>query len=341
MSDMRRREFITLLAGAAAAWPLAARAQQGERMRRVGILMPYRKGDAEIDVRVRALRQELGKLGWTDGANVQFDERWPADDMDRVRSEAATLIASSPDAIIATGGRVIPVLTQLTRSIPIVVPGSGDPLGVGWVTSLARPGGNVTGLTVDTGPEIAEKMLQLLKEAAPRISRVAVLLTTRPVGTERRLLHDGGIQLSKLEAAAERLGITLQVVTSASRSEFEDAFAVIAAGQADALFVSNSAVSFLHRRLILEFALKRGIAGVYPFREFAEDGGLLTYGVDLRDMVRRSTIYLDRILKGARPGDLPVEQPTKFELLINLKTARALGLTIPPSLLQRADQVIE
>jgi len=173
---------------------------------------------------------------------------------------------------------------------------SASPERIGLVATLARPGGNITGLAIDTGPEMAEKMLQLLKEAAPRVSRVSVLLTTRPVATEQTLLQDGGIQLSKLEAAAERLGITLQVVTGSSPAELEDAFASIIAGRAEALFVSNSAVSYLHRRLILDFALKRGIAGVYPFREFAEAGGLLTYGVDLSDMVRRSTIYLDKIL---------------------------------------------
>jgi len=316
--------------------PLAAEAQQAAKVYRIGVLAIVPTPPMQ-DTFLHSLRER----GYVEGENVAFEWRWSQGKSERFADFATELVRLKVDVIATVSNQAAQAARQATSTIPIVMMTSASPERIGLVASLARPGGNVTGLTVDTGPEIAEKMLQLLKEAAPRISRVAVLLTTRPVGTEQRLLHDGGIQLSKLEAAAERLGITLQVVTSASRSEFEDAFAAIAAGQADALFVSNSAVSFLHRRLILEFALKRGIAGVYPFREFAEDGGLLTYGVDLRDMVRRSTIYLDRILKGARPGDLPVEQPTKFELLINLKTAKTLGLTIPPSLLQRADQVIE
>jgi len=315
---------------------LAAEAQQAAKVYRIGVLAIVPTPPMQ-DTFLHSLRER----GYVEGENVAFEWRWSQGKSERFADFATELVRLKVDVIVTVSNQAAQAARQATSTIPIVMMTSASPERIGLVASLARPGGNVTGLTVDTGPEIAEKMLQLLKEAAPRISRVAVLLTTRPVGTERRLLHDSGIQLSKLEAAAERLGITLQVVTSASRSEFEDAFAVIAAGQADALFVSNSAVSFLHRRLILEFALKRGIAGVYPFREFAEDGGLLTYVVDLKDMVRRSTIYLDRIIKGARPGGLPVEQPTKFELLINLKTAKALGLTIPPSLLQRADQVIE
>ena len=181
---IRRREFVTMLGGAVAVSPLAARAQQGERVRRVGILMPYPKSDPEFEVRVRAFRQELGKLGWTDGTNVQFDERWPADDMDRVRSEGASLVASNPDAIIATGGRVIPVLMQLTRSIPIVVPGSGDPLGVGWVTSLARPGGNVTGFSLFE-VSILGKTLALLKQIAPAIIRSSVTRRSPRSASER------------------------------------------------------------------------------------------------------------------------------------------------------------
>jgi len=316
--------------------PLAAEAQQAAKVYRIGVLAIVPTPPMQ-DTFLHSLRER----GYVEGENVAYEWRWSQGKSERLVDFAAELVRLKVDVIVTVSNQAAQAAKQATSTIPIVMMTSASPERIGLVASLARPGGNITGLTVDTGPEIAEKMLQLLKEAAPRISRVAVLLTTRPVGTEQRLLHDGGIQLSRLEAAAERLGITLQVVTSASRSEFEDAFAAIAAGQADALFVSNSAVSFLHRRLILEFALKRGIAGVYPFREFAEDGGLLTYGVDLRDMVRRSTIYLDRILKGARPGDLPVEQPTKFELLINLKTAKALGLTIPPSLRLQADQVIE
>jgi len=317
-------------------------AQPSVKMARIGIISAG-ADPSRPEPQWSAFVEVLRGLGYAEGRNIVIERRFAAGKSERLRGFAAELVRLNVDVIVVTGPPEVEAARGATTTIPIVTIEAPDLVARGLIASLARPGGNITGLTVDTGPEIAEKMLQLLKEAAPRISRVAVLLTTRPgpVGTERRLLHDGGIQLSKLEAAAERLGITLQVVTSASRSEFEDAFAAIAAGQADALFVSNSAVSFLHRRLILEFALKRGIAGVYPFREFAEDGGLLTYGVDLRDMVRRSTIYLDRILKGARPGDLPVEQPTKFELLINLKTAKALGLTIPPSLRLQADQVIE
>jgi putative ABC transport system substrate-binding protein len=316
--------------------PVAAGAQQAGKVYRIGVLATVPTPTLQ-DAFLKGLRER----GYVEGKNLLVEYRWSEGRSERFTDLATELVLRHVDAIVTVSNQAAQAAKQATNTIPIVMVTSASPERVGLVASLARPGGNVTGLTTDTGPEIAEKMLQLLKEAAPRVSRVAVLLTTRPVRAEQTLLHDGGIQVNRLQAVAEQLSIALQVVTSPSPTEFEGAFAAITAGQAEALFVSISAVNFLHRHLILEFALKRGIAGVYPFREFAEDGGLLAYGVDLRDMARRSTTYLDKILRGAKPGDLPVEQPTKFELVINLKTANALGLTLPQSLLTRADQLIE
>ena len=332
MSDMRRREFITLLAGAAAAWPLAARAQQGERMRRVGILMPYRKGDAEIDVRVRALRQELGKLGWTDGANVQFDERWPADDMDRVRSEAASLIASSPDAIIATGGRVIPVLTQLTRSIPIVVPGSGDPLGVGWVTSLARPGGNVTGFSLFE-VSVLGKTLALLKQIAPSIIRVGIVYNPDNPNSPvyRRTFED----------AAGPLGIEPIAIPIHGFADIERGVANLAGRLGAGVFVPPDVTVLALRDEVVALLARRRLPAIYSDPSFIRAGGLACYGPDRIDLFRRSAGYVDRILRGENAGDLPFQQPTKYEFILNLKTAKALDLDLSPTLLALADEVIE
>ena len=332
MSDMRRREFITLLAGAAAAWPLVARAQQGERMRRVGILMPYRKGDAEIDVRVRAFRQELGKLGWTDGANVQFDERWPADDMDRVRSEAASLIASSPDAIIATGGRVIPVLTQLTRSIPIVVPGSGDPLGVGWVTSLARPGGNVTGFSLFE-VSVLGKTLALLKQIEPSIIRVGIVYNPDNPNSPvyRRTFED----------AAGPLGIEPIAIPVHGFADIERAVANLAGRPGAGVFVPPDVTVLALRDEVVALLALRRLPAIYSDPSFIRTGGLASYGPDRIDLFRRSAGYVDRILRGENAGDLPFQQPTKYEFILNLKTAKALDLDLSPTLLALADEVIE
>ena len=325
---MKRREFITLIGGAAAAWPLAARAQQGERMRRVGILMPFPKGDPEFEVRVRAFRQELAKLGWTDGGNLQFDERWTADHMDRVWAEAASLIASNPDAVLATGGRVIPVLMQLSRSIPIVVPGVGDPLGVGWVTSLARPGGNVTGFTLFE-ISILSKSLALLKQIASAITRVALIYNPDNPNTV--------FYRRTFEAAAGPLAVEPIAVPIHGLADVDRALAnLVDRADAGVLFPPDVTTVAL-RDEIVGLIARRRLPAIYSDPGFMRAGGLASYGPDRIDLYRRSAGYVDRILRGEKPGDLPFQQPTKYELIVNLKAAKALGLELSPTLLALAD----
>ena len=329
---MKRREFITLIGGAAAAWPLAARAQQGERMRRVGILMPFPKGDPEFEVRVRAFRQELAKLGWTDGGNLQFDERWTADHMDRVWAEAASLIASNPDAVLATGGRVIPVLMQLSRSIPIVVPGVGDPLGVGWVTSLARPGGNVTGFTLFE-ISILSKSLALLKQIASAITRVALIYNPDNPNTV--------FYRRTFEAAAGPLAVEPIAVPIHGLADVDRALAnLVDRADAGVLFPPDVTTVAL-RDEIVGLIARRRLPAIYSDPGFMRAGGLASYGPDRIDLYRRSAGYVDRILRGEKPGDLPFQQPTKYQFIVNLKVAKVLGLDLSPALLALADEVIE
>jgi putative ABC transport system substrate-binding protein len=331
MSDMKRRDFITLLGGAAA-WPLAARAQQADRMRRVGILMPFPKGDTEQGTRVRAFRQELGKLGWTDGANVQFDERWTADDMDRVRAEAASLVASNPDAIVATGGRVIPVFMQLTRSIPIVIPGAGDPLGVGWVTSLAHPGGNITGFTLFE-VSILGKTLALLKQIAPAVARVAFFYNPDNPSTVvyRRTFED----------AAGPLAVEPIAVPVHGFADIDRGLASLADRPDAGVLVPPDITVVALREEVVALLARRRLPAIYSDPAFVSAGGLASYGPDRVDAYRRAAGYVDRILRGEKPGDLPFQQPTKYQLIVNLKAAKALGFELSPTLLALADEVIE
>jgi putative ABC transport system substrate-binding protein len=333
---IRRREFISLLGGAAAAspmlWPLAARAQQAGSVRRVGILMPYPKGDFEHETRVRALRQELTRLGWTDGRNVQFDERWTTDNMDRVRADAASLLASNPDAVVAIGGRVVPILMQISRSIPIVVPGATDPVGTGWVASLARPGGNVTGFTFFE-LSMFGKMLETLKQIAPAIIRVAFIYNSDNPNTVffRRAF----------EAAAGALAVEPIIVPIHGLADIGRAVASLADRQnAGAFFPPDVTIGALREEIIALVGRHR-LPAIYSDPVFPKIGGLAYYGADRVDMFRRTAGYVDRILRGEKPGDLPFQQPTKYQLVINLKTAKALGIELSPTLLALADEVIE
>jgi putative ABC transport system substrate-binding protein len=328
---MKRRDVIALIGGAVA-WPLAARAQQLQGMRRVGILMPFPKTDNESEIRVRAFRQELAKLGWTEGKNVQFDERWTTDNMDRVRAEAASLMASKPDAVIAIGGRVIPVLMQLSRSIPIVVPTASDPVGVGWIESLARPGGNVTGFAF-LELSMFGKMLETLKQIAPATVRVAFMYNPDNPNTVyfRR----------SFETAIGPLAIEPAIVPIHELAEIERTLAGLAdRGNAAVFFPPDVTLQALRADVVALVARHR-LPAIYSDPAFPKMGGLAFYGADRLDLFRRSAGYVDRILRGEKPGDLPFQQPTKYQLILNLKTAKALGLEVPPSLLALADEVIE
>jgi len=328
---MRRREFITFLGGFAA-WPLAARAQQPGRVRRVGILMPYPKGDSEHEARVRAFKQELAKLGWTDGANVRFDEHWTTDNMDMVRSHAASVVASNPDIIVTTGGRVVPVFMRLTRSIPMVLPSASDPVGVGYAQSLAHPGGNVTGFTA-LELSILGKSLEILKQIAPATVRVALIYNPdNPNSVVYRRIS---------EAASAPLAIEPIDLPIHGMADIDRAVASLAErGNSGIFFLPDLTISAL-RDDVVGLVARRRVPAIYSEPFFVKLGGLAFYGADRMEGFRRSAGYVDRILRGEKPGDLPFQQPTKFELAINLKTAKALGLTVPPGLLVAADEVIE
>jgi ABC-type uncharacterized transport system substrate-binding protein len=328
---MRRREFITLLSGAAASWPLAARSQQTDRARRIGILMAQAADDPDGQARVAAFLQALQGLGWVEGRNVRFDYRWGGGDVDR-RRDAAELVALAPDVILASGGQVMGPLREATRTLPIVFTQTPDPVGAGFVASLARPGGNTTGFTnFEYG--VSGKWLEVLKEIVPGITRAAVLRdATNPAGTG---------QWGAIQAVALPLGVEISPIDVRERGEIERGVSAFAAGSNRGLIVSSSGLAILHRELIIALAARHRLPAVYPFRFYAVGGGLISYGPDPIDPHRRAAGYVDRILKGEKPADLPVQAPTKYELVINLKTAKAIGIEVPPSLLARADEVIE
>ena len=333
---MRRREVILALGGAAASslcWPLAARAQQAAgRVRRVGIVMPYAEGDADYQIRVRLLRQELGRLGWTDGGNIQFDERWTTDNMDRVRAEAASLMASNPDAVVAIGGRVIPVLMQLSRSVPIVVAGAGDPVGTGWVASLARPGGNVTGFTMFE-LSMFGKTLETLKQIAPATVRVALVFNPENPNTV--------VYRRALEEAAGPLAIEPVITPIHGIAELDRAIASLAERRGTGVFFLPDVTVNALRAEAITLVGRHRLPAIYADPIFVKSGGLAFYGADRVDLFRRAAGYVDRILRGEKPGDLPFQQPTKYQFVLNLKTARALGLELSPTVLALADEVIE
>ena len=330
---IKRREFITLLGGAAAAWPLAARAQQPERMRRIGVLMHLPESDPEAQARVRALLQGLQQLGWSEGHNVRIDYRFGAADVDRSRKYAAELIALAPDVIQASGTGPMAALQQTTRMVPIVFAQIPDPVSAGLVDSLSRPGGNVTGFTVFEEYGNRGKSLELLKEIAPSVTRVAAL-------RDPTMASDIG-QLGAIQSVAPSLGVEVSPASVRDAGEIERAIATFGQRPNGGLIVFGAALAIMHRELIARLAARHKLPAVYPLRAFVAAGGLISYGPDSIDPYRRAAAYVDRILKGEQPADLPVQNPTKYQLVINLKTARALGLEIPPSLLARADEVIE
>jgi ABC-type uncharacterized transport system substrate-binding protein len=328
---MKRREFISLLGGAAA-WPLAARAQQREQMRRIGVLMNLGSDDAEGQARNAAFLQGLQELGWTVGRNVRIEYRWGAGDAELFRRHASELVALAPDVILAGGGAVVPSLLQATRTVPIVFTGTPDPVGAGFVESLARPGGNVTGFTIfEYG--ISGKWLELLKEIAPHVTRAAVI---RDPAIAAGLGQWGAIQ-----SVAPSLGVELRPLGVRDAGEIERAITAFAHSPNGGLIVTGSALALVHRELITTLAARYRLPAVYASPLFANAGGLISYGPDSIDPYRLAAGYVDRILKGEKPADLPVQAPTKYALAINLKTAKALGLDVPPTLLARADEVIE
>ena len=329
---MKRRDFITLLGGAAAAWPLAARAQQSDRVRRIGMLVPNTADDPVYQTRITAFLQELAQLGWIDGRNVHIDIRWGAADADRIRKSAAELVALTPDAILANGSAALASLLQATRTIPIVFTAVGDPVGAGYVDSLARPGGNATGFLVFEY-SIAAKWLELLKEIAPRVTRSAVL--------RESAIAAGPGQFGVIQAAASSLGVELRPIDTRAAGEIERALTAFAQGSNGGLIVTGGSGQLFHRTLIVALAARHQLPAVYFARYFVTDGGLISYGPDFIDQSRSAARYVDRILKGEKPADLPVQAPTKVELVINLKTAKTLGIEVPPTLLARADEVIE
>jgi putative ABC transport system substrate-binding protein len=330
---VRRREFISLIGGAAVVWPLAARAQQGEgeRVRRIGVRIG---ADPEFHGRMwAAFRQELQKLGWVDGQNVRIDVRGGTIGADAVRKDVVELLALAPDVIVsASGSRAIAAFQQATRAVPIVFVGVIDPVGAGFVESLARPGGNTTGFTpFEYG--ISAKWLELLKEIDPRVTRAAVLRDPS--------IPSGIGQMAAMQGAAASLGVELTPLGIRDAAEIERAIGAFARGSKGGMIVTLGGPTILHRALIGTVAARHRLPAIYPYRYFVTGGGLISYGPDNIDQFQRAAGYVDRILKGEKPADLPVQAPTKYELVINLKTAKSLGLEVSPTLLARADEVIE
>jgi putative ABC transport system substrate-binding protein len=331
---MRRREFIILLGGTAVAWPLAARAQQGERMRRVGVLMNAMADDPEMQARMAAFHQGLQEAGWVVGRNVRVDARWSGGDIARLRKAAAELVALGSEVMLAGAGPTTPTLQQVSRTVPIVFAQSVDPVGNGFVASLARPGGNVTGFT-QFEYSLSGKWLELLREVAPQVGRVGVIrdpMAAGPVGIG---------QWAVIQAFASPLGVELKPIDIGVASDAERLLSAFAREPNGGLIVAVGTPGTLHRELIIALAARHRLPAVYPYRYNVAAGGLVSYGPNLIEPYRRAAGYVDRILKGEKPADLPVQAPTKYELVINLKTAKALGLEVPGTLLARADEVIE
>jgi ABC-type uncharacterized transport system substrate-binding protein len=330
---VKRREFITLIGGAAAAWPLAARAQQGDRMRRLGILMAGAESDPKYQADVAVFREGLQKLGWVGGQNIRIEVRWAGFDVETMRRCAKELIALQPDLILSNDTPTTATLLQQTRSVPIVFATVADPVGSGFVASFARPGGNATGFAVYEA-SLGGKWLELLKETVPSVSRVVVIFNPATAPFAKSFLKS-------LNNAAPSFGVEARVAHVSDVSELETVVATQAREPNSGLIVLNEDFMIAHRVEIISLAARYRLPAVYPFRFFAELGGLISYGVDLNDNFRRAVPYADRILRGAKPSELPVQAPVKFELVINLKTANALGLAVPPSVRNRADEVIE
>jgi ABC-type uncharacterized transport system substrate-binding protein len=328
---MRRREFITLLSGATVAWPFSARAQQPERVRRIGVLSALTETDPESVARRAAFEQALKALNWTNGGNLRIDYRWAANDAERVRKLAAEIITLEPDVILTSGSIVVTPMMQATPTIPIVFVQVIDPVGSGFVKSLARPGGNITGFT-QFEYSLAAKWVELLKQIAPQVTRAAVI---------RDPTRGPGIgQFAVIQAIAPSLGMEVSAINALDVSEMESAVAEFARAPNGGLIVTVGGTAF-NRELIIALAAKHRLPAVYPYHYFVSGGGLISYGPDTIDQYRRAADYIDRIFKGEKPANLPVQTPTKYQLTINLKTAKTLGLAVPPTLLSRADDVIE
>jgi putative ABC transport system substrate-binding protein len=328
---LRRRDFITLLGGAAA-WPLAARSQQDGRVRRIGVLLGSTEGDPFQQPFITAFRQGLQDLGWTEGRNVTIDFRWTAGDPERYRKYAAELVSLAPDVIVTTTGVQVIAVRQVSATVPIVMVGTGNPVGRGLVETLARPGGNTTGFE---GPEYSTsgKLLELLKEIAPRVTRAAVIYS---------LISDTGSgNLGAIQAAASSFGVELRPIDGRDAGVIERGVAAFASRPNGGLLAPPDVTTFVHRELIIKLAARYRLPAVYAGRQFVADGGLVSYGPVRADMFRRVAGYVDRILRGEKPADLPVQAPAKYETVLNLKTAKALGIEVPTSILVRADEVIE
>ena len=329
---MRRRDFFGVLGGAAtAAWPLAARAQQQEPMRRIGVLLGQAADDPDSKIRLATFQQRLQQLGWTDGHNVRIDHRFAAGNLENYRKYAAELVELAPDVLMAPGGSLVHVL-QATRTIPIVFAFAADPVGSGLIESLSRPGGNATGFVLFEY-DLSAKWLELLKEIVPGVTRAAVLRDPTAM--------TGIGQFAVIQSVARSVGVEVSPLNLRDAGETERAITAFARSSNGGLIVTASALAAVQRNLIIELAARHRLPAVYFERSFVAGGGLISYGSDLVDQYRRAAGYVDRILKGEKPADLPVQTPTKYELVINLKTAKAIGLSVPPSLLARADEVIE
>jgi putative ABC transport system substrate-binding protein len=330
--QLKRREFITFLSGTAVAWPLAARAQQRERTRRIGVLLPAAPDDAEFQSWVGAFLQGLAQSGWITGRNIQIETRWTRFDSEDTRKHAAELVALAPDVILAVGTSTVGPLLRLTRTVPIVFPLAADPVAAGLVESLARPGGNATGfMSFESG--ISTKWVELLKEIAPGVKRAAVLRTLATAA--------GPGQFGAMQAVAPSLGVELRPIDTGDAGEIERTVVAFAREPNGGLIAATGGGVLKHRELIVALAALHRLPAIYAYRSHVVSGGLMSYDIDNFDQFRRAAGYVNRILRGEKPADLPVQAPTKYELVINLKTAKALGLTVPDTLLARADEVIE
>jgi putative ABC transport system substrate-binding protein len=330
--QLQRREFITLLGGAAATWPLAAWAQQPERKRRIGVLIPRAANDPASLTRIAAFQQGLQQWGWTEGRNVRIDILWPGGSAEAIRKHSAELAALAPDVILAHGGATVGPLLMATSAVPIVFVSVTDPVGAGFVDNLARPGGNATGFLLFEYT-LSGKWLELLKQIAPGLTRAAVLRDAA--------MGAGPGQFGVIQALSPSLGVEVSAVNVRDAGEIERTVAAFARSSNGGLIVTGSALTAVHRDLIVTLAAQHKLPAVYFERPFVTAGGLVSYGPDVVDQYRRAAEYVDRILRGEKPAELPVQAPTKYELVLNLKTAKAMGLEVPPTLLARADEVIE
>jgi ABC-type uncharacterized transport system substrate-binding protein len=330
---MQRREFITLIGGAAAAWPLGVRAQQTDQMKRIGALMPESEGDPESQARVAVFHRRLQELGWTVGHNLRIDYRWAMGDPESTRVDAAELLGLAPDVILAVSSPALATVQKATRTIPVVFVAVSEPVAQGFVQSLAHLGGNITGFT-NLEPTFGGKWLELLKEIAPRVTHVAIMFNpnTAPYAA---------LFSRSVETAAQKFAVELAVAAIHQLADIEAVMSMLAREPGGGLIVLPDPFTTAQGKLIGGLAARFQLPAIYPFRFMLTDGGLASYGVDIPDLFRQAAAYIDGIFRGAKPADLPVQQPTKYELVINLKTAKALGLDIPQTLLARADEVIE